>query len=55
MTGGFFANGDLWDYDQLGISQDAVLVTGDIFPFPLTGSRKGPAVVMIPKDKVYRA
>ncbi|MGH9549313.1 MAG: hypothetical protein ACRD3W_08060, partial [Terriglobales bacterium] len=31
--GGSFANGDLWDYDMQGMTQDAVLLTGNIFPW----------------------
>ena len=48
--GGIFAAGDLWDYDQLGMSQDAILITGNIFG---TSSFKGPAVFAIPKALAY--
>jgi hypothetical protein len=49
-SGGIFAAGDLWDYDQLGMTQDAILITGNIFG---TSSFKGPAVAAIPKALLY--
>ncbi len=50
MSGGFFAAGDLWDYDMLGISQDGLLVTGNIFG---SSGFKGAAVLAIDKAAVY--
>lgn len=52
IGGGIFAAGDLWDYDQLGLSQDAVLITGNIFG---VSSFKGPAVFAVPKARVYNS
>ncbi len=48
--GGIFVNGDLWDYDQLGITQDAILVTGNIFG---SSGFKGAAMMPIPKAEIY--
>ena len=50
ISGGEFAAGDLWDYDMLGLSQDAILVTGNIFG---TSSFKGPAIIAMPKAALY--
>jgi hypothetical protein len=50
ISGGVFAAGDLWDYDMLGLSQDAILVTGNIFG---VSSFKGPAVIAMPKALLY--
>ena len=33
FSGGPFADGDFWDYPMLGFDQDAILITGNIFPF----------------------
>jgi len=49
--GGIFAAGDLWDYDQLGMTQDAILITGNIFSSTL--SFKGAVVAAIPKALLY--
>jgi hypothetical protein len=54
VGGGVFANGDLWDYDILGMTQDAVLLTGNIFACCFT-TYKGAAVVAIPKAKIYNS
>jgi len=52
VSGGFFANGDLWDYDILGMTQDAVLLTGNIFACCFT-TYKGAVATAIPKAKLY--
>lgn len=51
--GGSFAAGDLWDYDIQGMTQDAVLLTGNIFSFG--GTYKGAAVFAMPKAKIYNS
>jgi hypothetical protein len=48
--GGIFAAGDLWDYDQLGMQQDAILITGNIFG---VSSFKGAVVQAVPKSLIY--
>jgi hypothetical protein len=55
--GGPFTNGDWWDFPQLGIDQDAVLVTGNIFHGPPNGPTppafKFAALMPIAKARVY--
>lgn len=48
---GAFGAGALWDYDIQGMTQDAVLITGNIFP--LAGGYAGPAIFAAPKAKIY--
>jgi hypothetical protein len=45
-------NGDWWDFPQLGLQQDAVIVTGNIFDTP-TGGFKFAAVTSFPKAGLY--
>jgi hypothetical protein len=50
--GGPFNNGDWWDFPGLGMDQDAVLVTGNIFDTP-TGPFKFAALMPIAKAPIY--
>jgi hypothetical protein len=50
--GGPFNAGDWWDYPNLGMDQDAVLVTGNIFDTP-TGPFKFAAMMPIAKARIY--
>jgi hypothetical protein len=52
FNGGPFNNGDWWDFPQLGIDQDAVLVTGNIFDTP-TGAFRFAALLPVAKARVY--
>jgi hypothetical protein len=52
FNGGPFNNGDWWDFPQLGIDQDAVLVTGNIFDTP-TGPFRFAALLPVAKARVY--
>lgn len=47
-----FDNGDWWDFPALGMNQDAVIVTGNIFDTP-TGPAKFAAMVPIAKARIY--
>jgi hypothetical protein len=47
-----FNNGDWWDFPMLGIDQDSILVTGDIFDTP-TGPFKFAALLSVAKARVY--
>ncbi len=49
--GGIFAAGDLWDYDQLGMAQDSLMLTGNIFGYS-TGF-KGPVIESVAKADIY--
>src|SRR4029453_18647172 len=50
--GGPLNAGDWWDYPNLGMDQDAVLVTGNIFDTP-TGPFKFAAMMPIAKARIY--
>ena len=50
--GGPFNNGDWWDFPQLGIDHNAVLVTGNIFDTP-EGGFKFAALMPIAKARIY--
>jgi hypothetical protein len=50
--GGPFNAGDWWDYPHLGMDQDAVLVTGNIFDTP-TGPFRFAAMMPFAKARVY--
>jgi hypothetical protein len=50
--GGPFNNGDWWDYPALGMDQDAVFITGNIFDIP-TGGFKFAAMMPIAKARIY--
>jgi hypothetical protein len=50
--GGPFNAGDWWDFPMLGVDQDAVLVTGNIFDTP-TGPFKFAALLPVAKARVY--
>ena len=50
--GGSFNAGDWWDYPGLGMNQDAVLITGNIFDTPAGGFRF-PAMMPIAKARIY--
>jgi hypothetical protein len=53
ISGGAFTGG-LWDYDMQGMSQDAVIITGNLFgPAPGFGNYYGAVLVSIPKAKLY--
>jgi hypothetical protein len=52
FNGGPFNNGDWWDFPMLGIDQDSVLVTGNIFDTP-TGAFKFAALLPVAKARVY--
>ena len=49
--GGPFADGDFWDYPQLGFDQDAVFITGNIFTG--TGGFRTTAMMPVAKARVY--
>ena len=49
--GGPFLNGDWWDFPGLGMDQDAILVTGNIFPF--SGGCRFSAATSFAKARVY--
>lgn len=46
-----FNPGDLWDYPQLGIDQDAVIITANIFD--ASGNYKGADLLSIAKARLY--
>jgi hypothetical protein len=50
--GGPFDNGDWWDFPGLGMDQDAVIVTGNVFDTP-TGPFKFAAMLPVAKARVY--
>jgi hypothetical protein len=50
--GGPFNNGDWWDYPGLGMNQDAVLITGNVFDVP-AGGFKFAAALGIAKARLY--
>lgn len=50
--GGPFDNGDWWDYPGLGMDQDAVLITGNVFDTP-TGPFMFAAMMPIAKARIY--
>jgi hypothetical protein len=49
---GVIDNGDYWDYPQLGMDQDSVILTGNIFESP-SGAFKGAAMMPVAKARVY--
>lgn len=51
FSGDAFRSGDWWDYPDLGMDQDAILVTGNIFPY--SGSCRFSAVAAIAKNRAY--
>ena len=51
--GASFAAGDLWDFDQVGLTQDAILITGNLFS--ASNTYKGPVLAPLPKALVYNA
>jgi hypothetical protein len=50
--GGPFNAGDWWDFPQLGMNQDAVVITGNIFDVP-AGGFKFAALMPIAKARIY--
>jgi len=52
LVGVFFNVGDWLDYPQLGMDQDAVIITGNIFDTP-TGIFKFAAMMPIAKARIY--
>ncbi|MCF6157017.1 MAG: hypothetical protein E3K32_00270 [wastewater metagenome] len=49
---GPFDEGDWWDFPQLGMNQDALIITGNIFDAP-SGDFKGAAMMPVAKARVY--
>jgi len=52
FDGGILDDGDWWDYPHLGMDQDAVIITGNIFDNP-SGGFKGAAMMPIAKALIY--
>lgn len=50
--GGPFNNGDWWDFPQLGMDQDALIITGNVFDVP-AGGFKFAAMTSVAKARVY--